>query len=443
MKSGKTIDVPETEKRKMHNLFEGADDAAIKDGGFVFQAILSYDMRWSIVDGEAKYDQRWVEGKLHQVDIYPDLKFMEGHATLNYVILSEVNLFKRKLDLATEYIKMAFSKAYADEMNGIVAATPDQTNGPITGGIPDVIEPDPDDLANIDFTDALNKTNQQTSAQVGDNGEIGGTTAAGELGKGQAQLGENINESNLPATTTAAGLPATTTAAGLPATTTDASIPAATDEPESTESEPVKVETTPPATKIPLTVEQKKAINDKYFRNTNIKITFKADRIVLREISTSSVESSTPTCTLKLSTGMVDTLDGQSINSWDNFKVYASGGLFDGMTIDNKTEPPISKATMYDPVDNLSELIFMTLLPSLLLEFKGDSVKIDTYSNRSAQVGFKAEIDFDGIFKEQEASPIIAPEEGESTEEEAEDETEDEEPTTELVKPPSESGEAK
>ena len=438
MKSGKTIDVPETEKRKMHNLFEGADDAAIKDGGFVFQAILSYDMRWSIVDGEAKYDQRWVEGKLHQVDIYPDLKFMEGHATLNYVILSEVNLFKRKLDLATEYIKMAFSKAYADEMNGIVAAAPDQTNGPITGGIPDVVEPDPDDLANIDFTDALNKTNQQTSAQVGDNGEIGGTTAAGELGKGQAQLGENVNESNLPATTTAAG---------LPATTTDASIPAATDEPESTESEPVKVETTPPATKIPLTVEQKKAINDKYFRNTNIKITFKADRIVLREISTSSVESNTPTCTLKLSTGMVDTLDGQSINSWDNFKVYASGGLFDGMTIDNKTEPPISKATMYDPVDNLSELIFMTLLPSLLLEFKGDSVKIDTYSNRSAQVGFKAEIDFDGIFKEQEASPIIAPEEGESTEEEAEDETEeeteDEEPTTELVKPPSESGEAK
>ena len=434
MKSGKTIDVPETEKRKMHNLFEGADDAAIKDGGFVFQAILSYDMRWSIVDGEAKYDQRWVEGKLHQVDIYPDLKFMEGHATLNYVILSEVNLFKRKLDLATEYIKMAFSKAYADEMNGIVAATPDQTNGPITGGIPDVVEPDPDDLANIDFTDALNKTNQQTSAQVGDNGEIGGTTAAGELGKGQAQLGENVNESNLPATTTAAG---------LPATTTDASIPAATDEPESKESEPVKVETTPPATKIPLTVEQKKAINDKYFRNTNIKITFKADRIVLREISTSSVESNTPTCTLKLSTGMVDTLDGQSINSWDNFKVYASGGLFDGMTIDNKTEPSISKATMYDPVDNLSELIFMTLLPSLLLEFKGDSVKIDTYSNRSAQVGFKAEIDFDGIFKEQEASPIIAPEEGESTEEEAEDDTEDEEPTTELVKPPSESGEAK
>ena len=443
MKSGKTIDVPETEKRKMHNLFEGADDAAIKDGGFVFQAILSYDMRWSIVDGEAKYDQRWVEGKLHQVDIYPDLKFMEGHATLNYVILSEVNLFKRKLDLATEYIKMAFSKAYADEMNGIVAATPDQTNGPITGGIPDVVEPDPDDLANIDFTDALNKTNQQTSAQVGDNGEIGGTTAAGELGKGQAQLGENVNESNLPATTTAAGLPATTTAAGLPATTTDASIPAATDEPENKESEPVKVETTPPANKIPLTVEQKKAINDKYFRNTNIKITFKADRIVLREISTSSVESNTPTCTLKLSTGMVDTLDGQSINSWDNFKVYASGGLFDGMTIDNKTEPPISKAVMYDPVDNLNDLIFMTLLPSLLLEFKGDSVKIDTYSNRSAQVGFKAEIDFDGIFKEQEASPIIAPEEGESTEEDTEEDTEDEEPTTELVKPPSESGEAK
>ena len=393
----------------MHKLFENSYDEAseIKDGGFVFQAILSYDMRWSIVDGEAKYDQRWVEGKLHQVDVYPDMKFMEGYATLNYVILSEVNLFKRKLDLATEYIKMAFSKGYADEINGLVAQ---QQKGPIGGGIPEIVPPEQDELTNIDFTEALRKAEEEKNKnQSGSDASV-----AGELSNSQKLLPGAKNEadsSNLPATTDGSGLPAKVEEPGLP------SIIDQGKEESTGETEPNQEETEPKPTNVPLTAEQKKAINDKYFKGTDIKITFEAKRVVLREISTSSVDSGRPTCTLKLSTGMVDTLDGQPINSWNGFKIYASGAPFDGMIIDNETSPPISKAIMYDPIENANDLIFRTILPSIYLEFSGDSVKIDTYNNRSAQVGFKTEIDFDDIFKEKESTPIIEPEEGEEGDE--------------------------
>jgi hypothetical protein len=396
----------------MHKLFENSYDEAseIKDGGFVFQAILSYDMRWSIVDGEAKYDQRWVEGKLHQVDVYPDMKFMEGYATLNYVILSEVNLFKRKLDLATEYIKMAFSKGYADEINGLVAQ---QQKGPISGGIPEIVPPEQDELTNIDFTEALRKAEEEKNKnQSGSDASV-----AGELSNSQKLLPGAKNEadsSNLPATTDGSGLPAKVEEPGLPSIV-DQGKEESTE--ETGETEPNQEETEPKPTNVPLTAEQKKAINDKYFKGTDIKITFEAKRVVLREISTSSVDSGRPTCTLKLSTGMVDTLDGQPINSWNGFKIYASGAPFDGMIIDNETSPPISKAIMYDPIENANDLIFRTILPSIYLEFSGDSVKIDTYNNRSAQVGFKTEIDFDDIFKEKESTPIIEPEEGEEGDE--------------------------
>lgn len=411
----------------MHKLFENSyDDASeIKDGGFVFQAILSYDMRWSIVDGEAKYDQRWVEGKLHQIDAYPDLKFMEGYATLNYVILSEVNLFKRKLDLATEYIKMAFSKGYADEINGIA---PTQ-KGPIGGGIPDIVPPEEDELANIDFTEALRKAEEEKNKNKASDDSI----IAGEIGQGQNQIAlpgakNEADSSNLPATT--GGSQQLMTTGGESQKTEETA--------EEEEQQPVVQEKpNPEPINVPPTSEERKAISDKYFKGTTIQIRFEAKRVVLREISTSSVESGRPTCTLKLSTGLVDTLDGQPINSWNGFKIYASGAPFDGMVIDNETSPPISKAIIYDPIDNANDLIFRTILPSLYLEFSGDSAKIDTYSNRSAQVGFKTEIDFDDIFKEKESAPVIEPEEGEDESNEPES---DGETSTEIAKatPPSE-----
>ena len=104
----------------MVELFERAysDEISAKDGGFIFQAILNYDLGWAIVDGETSLDQKNIQGWLNQVDVFPDLKFDEGHATLTYVILSEVNLLKRKFELASEAIKRIISPEYAKEMEG-------------------------------------------------------------------------------------------------------------------------------------------------------------------------------------------------------------------------------------------------------------------------------------------------------------------------------------
>ena len=66
----------------------------------------------------------------------------------------------------------------------------------------------------------------------------------------------------------------------------------------------------------------------------------------------------------------------------------------------------------------MNELIFRTILPSLVLEFKGDRVQIDTYSNRSSQVTIRSNVDFDNLFSVDEApkSEIEEPEEGETVE---------------------------
>jgi hypothetical protein len=85
---------------------------------------------------------------------------------------------------------------------------------------------------------------------------------------------------------------------------------------------------------------------------------------------------------------------------------------------------------VYDPIENVNELIFRTILPSLVLEFKGDRVQIDNYSNRSSQVSIRSNIDFENLFNIEEApaSEIVDTEEGEEPEEENTEETQ--EPTT-------------
>jgi hypothetical protein len=156
--------------------------------------------------------------------------------------------------------------------------------------------------------------------------------------------------------------------------------------------------------------------------------------MVLREVSTSGLDTGSPNVTLKLSTGMVDTLDGKAINSWDGFKVKVSGKNTlinnESLLIDNTTEPKISEIMVYDPIENVNELIFRTILPSLVLEFKGDRVQIDNYSNRSSQVSIRSNIDFENLFNIEEApaSEIVDTEEGEEPEEENTEETQ--EPTT-------------
>ena len=343
----------------MDKVFEKAysDEISSKDGGFIFQAILNYDLAWSIVDGETALDQKNIQGWLKQVDVFPDMKFDEGHATLTYVILSEVNLLKRKFELASEAIKRLLNPEYAKEMDGIpVEEKPEEIDKSIET-----------DITSDDWNNLLPS----------------GPAPPLELPAGpRAPRGLPEPKKRLPMSTS--------------------------------ESRINEVLFT---TK--LTSAQIKAINDKYFKNTKYDVRFTVNRIVLREVSTSGLDTGAPNVTLKLSTGMVDTLDGQTINSWDGFKVKVVGKNTlinnQSITIDNMNEPKISEILVYDPIENINELIFRTILPSLVLEFKGDRVQIDNYSNRSSQVSIRSNIDFDNLFNIEEApaSEIVDTEEGE------------------------------
>ena len=371
----------------MDKVFEKAysDEISSKDGGFIFQAILNYDLSWSIVNGETALDQKNIQGWLNQVDVFPDMKFEEGHATLTYVILSEVNLLKRKFELASEAIKRLLNPDYAREMDG----SPDETT-------PDEEIPKPveTDLTDDDWNNLLPS----------------GPTPP--LGLPEPQSGQG--QTALP--------PGPNPPLGLPEP--QKRLPPATSE--------SRLDEVLFTTK--LTSAQIKAINDKYFKGTHYEVRFTVNKMVLREVSTSGLDSGAPNVTLKLSTGMVDTLDGQAINSWDGFKVKVSGKNTlinnESLTIDNSTEPKISEIMVYDPIENVNELIFRTILPSLVLEFKGDRVQIDNYSNRSSQVSIRSNIDFDNLFNIEEApaSEIIDTEEGEDLEQENTEETQ--EPTT-------------
>jgi hypothetical protein len=325
----------------MKEIFESySDDANLKDGGFIFQAILNYDLSWSIVDGRVELDQKNIQGWLKQVDVFPDMQFSEGYATLTYVILSEVNLLKRKFELASEAIKRLINSDYAKEMDG---------------------------------EDLLNPENQE---KIDDTP----TDDIKQLPEPQKQLPEP--QKRLP---------------------------------EPQKQLPSQVNEVLYSTK--LTSDQIKEVNDKYFKGTSYSVRFTADNIVLREVSTSGLDSGAPNVTLKLSTGMVDTLDSNPINSWDNFKVVV-GSLDNTIVITNRSEPKISEILVYDPVENVNDLIFRTILPSLVLEFRGDRVKIDNYANRSTQVSIRSTIDFDNLFNIEEAPKAIEePEEGENLEE--------------------------
>lgn len=297
----------------MERLFEAVNDSSIKDGGFIFQAILNCELKWSIIDGQVSFNQDNIQGWLKQVDIFPDMQFTDGYATLTYVTLSEVNILKRKFELAGEALKRIINPTYAKEMTGEIVDT-----------------------------------------------ETTPSPAEGELDSKVEKVDEVLYNS-------------------------------------------------------PLTSEKIQSVNDKYFRGTHFDIVFTIAGIVLREVSTSGLDSGSPAVTLKLSTGMVDTLDGKPINSWDKFNVTIRSGV-DQWSVTNQSDPKISEILVYDPVDNVNELIFRTIVPSLLLEFKGDRVKIDNYSNRSSQISVRSNIDFDNLFTIEEATPTEEPIEGEDLE---------------------------
>jgi len=238
-----------------------------KDGGAIFQAIISHNLEWDIINGETVFDQNSINSKLHRIDLFPDLNYKEGYATSTYYILSEVNILKRKFQLASESIKKQISSEYATE-----------------------IKDNPDKYSDI---------------------------------------------------------------------------------------------------------------SSKYFNNSKFKVIFNTDKIALREVSSSGIDSGSPSIVLKVSTGMVDQLDGNKIETWNKFNVDVNGGGIQ-LAINSKSNTPISKIVEYDDVDNKWDIIFQTILPSVVIEFKGDGVSIEKYGSRSSEVAFKSKIDVESIFKERE-----------------------------------------
>ena len=263
----------------MSTLTEAVSVSSAKDGGFIFQAIVSHNINWEIVNGETKIDPAKINTKLHTVDIFPDIKFTEGSAISTYIILSEVNILKRKFELASEAIKKILIPAYATEITA--------------------------------------------------------STTSGE------------------------------------------------------------------------SADQKKIINNKHFNGTTLSVQLTTDHIVLREVSTSSLDTGFPKISLKISTGMVDTLNGAYTPTWDKFKIVVSGSK--SLTILNTKETPISEIKEFDEIENTNDIIIRTIIPSLILDFKGDKVDIETHSNRSTRIATYMLTDYKNLFNVQDSTLLVKP----------------------------------
>jgi hypothetical protein len=244
-----------------------SSEVSAKDGGFIFQAVISHSVKWKIVNGETVIDPKDISCVLHRVDLFPDLKFTEGSATLTYVVLSEVNILKRKFELASESIKKKISPEYEAESSSV-------------------------------------------------------------------QDGTRFNR-------------------------TDA--------------------------------------NKKHFANTYFEVVLSTKNLVLREVSTSGLDGGKPTVTLKVSTGMVDTLDGAQVPTWENFSISVDGSK--SMKIENSQEEPLSSIYEFDEVENSQDRVFVTVIPTLILEFRGEAVAIDAFSNRSSQLAVGPSTDYTRLFK--------------------------------------------
>ena len=244
------------------------DETSAKDGGFVFQAVVSHEIIWDIINGETQIDPKKINCVLHSLDIFPDVKLKEGTATSTYVTLSEVNILKRKFELASEAIKKRLSPEYAAIMS-------DEAHSGMSGS--------------------------------------------------------RVSEVNL-----------------------------------------------------------------EHFGNSKYIVRFTTNHLVLREVSTSGLDSGSTKITLKASTGMVDTLNGKRVQTWDSFRVNVSGPKT--LNLGNNAQDPISSIKEFDDIENQPDTIFRTILPSLILQFSGDSIAIETYSNRSSQIAAHMMTDFDNLF---------------------------------------------
>lgn len=224
------------------------EEVSAKDGGIVFQAILSHDMTWKIIDGRASFKQYNVNTKVHKVDIFPDLNFTEGYATSTYYILNEAILLKQKLDLLTEALKKTLVSDYERDLR---------------------------------------------------------------------------HQSN-----------------NNPVLVTDTMI---------------------------------SQLTHKYFDGTEFNVRITSKNIVFRGVA-SRLNAGRSKIVFKASTHMVDTLENQKINNWDNLALSISGNGAN-IILASDTEPKVSQIQEYDRIHKKIEpSLVETILPSLILEFKGDSI---------------------------------------------------------------------
>lgn len=251
----------------MNKIFEGyLDETSAKDGGVIFQAKLSHNISWIIENGKTVFDQNDINTRLHELEVFPDLNYKSGQATSVYYVLSEINILRRKFELATKFIKRQISAQYSAELD----ASPEN-------------------------------------------------------------------------------------------------------EPE---------------------------INERHFANTQYRVNLKTNKIYLREISTSGIDSGNPSVVLKLSTGLVDQVGGQAFDPWDRFNIRVRGNGVD-LEISERSNVKVSTAQEYDFVENKWDLVFQTIVPSINLKLSGDRVNIETFSSRSNNLYNSSKNDIESIFSEE------------------------------------------
>lgn len=241
-----------------------SENTSAKDGGVIFQATLSHEIYWKIIDGQTQFDQSDINTRLHQLEVFPDLNYKSGEASSVYYILSEVNILKRKFDLASRSIKRLISASYSAEF----------------------------------------------------------------------------------------------------------------DQDPAKESE----------------------LNQKYFDGTSIEVKLTTDKITLREVSTSGIDGGNPSIVLKVSTGMVDQVDGSKIDPWSKFSIEMSGVHSD---VSDTINQNISKTREYDYIENRWDPVFQTIIPSIKIRLKGEKVDIETFSSRSNNLTNSSNLDVGSIFKEE------------------------------------------
>ena len=343
----------------MNLIFENQKaSAAEKDGGFVFQAEISHSLTFYISDGFIVLDPRSsfpfnkndLYATLHQVDLFPDLNTKSGTATLTYVILSEINLLARKFELAAEKIKQKINPYYLEsseegsdfeEAQNIPPDRVDAAQAVVQR--PDSSQPGTQPISRI-------QPGGQTALQ--NPGEI-------NVAPDQAEGAEDV----------------------APPTSASNKTYYADEFGELQKSGK-------------LTRAKRKELNEKYFKGSNFKVTLMTDHIILREISTNSLQGGKPSITLKISTALADEAFGESIDNKEKFSIKVTSSI----NTDVKTriievteltltgEDVIGTGSMiYDEVDKQEEKIFETILPSILLTFDCDSLPVETFTNRSSE----------------------------------------------------------